>query len=113
MTQLSDDSKVSFTIQQLADIKRLIGIAVWIRSEQMAQRDVVVKIRSKDFKADMPSTHHDTRMLMVENCMLDLENGKKYWQFLHDELHAWGVQPEPSWLQKRGDENDSETDSAI
>lgn len=71
---------VTLTAQEIADLRHLVSVAVWIRSEQLAQRNVQRRLQSvdPDPALPMPETHIDTRSLVIPMCKADLTNGQYY-----------------------------------
>jgi hypothetical protein len=96
------DNTIKFTREQIADLRALVSIAVWIRSEQLAQRDVVRLLNTVDparwVSLPTPATQIDTRALMVAYCVADQENAIKWWTRLDAMLKVLGATDlDPTW----------------
>lgn len=97
-----DAYTTEITPQFLADLRHLVSIAVWIRSEQMAQRDVQRLIRTVDpatwDSIPTPLTFIDTRQLVLGDCADDQANGILMWNKLDAMLDIFGAKAlKSSW----------------
>lgn len=102
----ADAYTMEITPQFLADLRALVSIAVWIRSEQMAQRDVVRLLTTSDPSKwrdiPMPATRIDTRALVLGHCVADHESAIKWWTRLDSALKVLdAANLEPSWRHQQ------------
>lgn len=98
---------LSLEKQQIADLRALVSIAVWIRSEQLTQKDVVRLLATNDpvkwTQIPTPMTRIDTRALVLSYCVADQENAIRWWNRLDGILKLLdATDMQPSWRQENG-----------
>lgn len=92
-------SRVFRSYQDVADLRHLLGIAIWIRSEQLATPNVVRMIAANDTTHMPPPVEINTHALSVDNCQGDLHHSLEWWKRLtvildkhhFAGLHSWHV----------------------
>lgn len=86
--------RTSLSMADIADLRQLVSIAVWIRSEQLAQRDVQRLIKTVDSaewkEVSMPLTFIDSRSLALSHCINEHEAGVVWWNRLNAILESFG-----------------------
>lgn len=77
------------TVAELEEIRRLISIAVWIRSEQLAHPDSVLAIvGGHSGNGGVRLTQIDTHDLDVENARKQFEAGQHWYKKLGELINA-------------------------
>lgn len=80
-----------FTAQEMIDLRALITIAAWIRSEQLAQAGKIIQMGEGPDKLEI-----DTRDLRKKKCAYELKACQEWWHKLTD-LGELTPDMEPSW----------------
>lgn len=94
------EGDVLLSLQELADLRHLISIAVWIRSAQLAQPGAVRLIRSGQVEVSMPPVELDTRDLSLSACHADMVHGQRYWERITKLLEGADALPAQAFWRK-------------
>lgn len=94
------DRKFVLTVQELADLRHLVSIAVWIRSHQLANKGAVRLLRSGAMGEEMPACEIDARDLSVGACQADMVHGQRYWERITKLLEAQDALPAQALWRK-------------
>lgn len=89
---------LSLTVQEVADLRHLISIAVWIRAEQMGSESTIQNIHAHGIATNMLPIQINNDLMQVKAVMADMANGQKWWKRLSALLElANAPQTGPSW----------------
>lgn len=90
---------VAFTPQQLADLRHLINVAIWIRTEQVMNESVaLMTVAPVLLDATLPPVTIINENLNVARAMKDLDFARAYWVRFNQMLKDIGKQSmHPSW----------------
>lgn len=87
-----DDMVVVIKKQDLIDIRCLISIAAWIRSEQLAQAGKIICMGDGPDRLEV-----DTRDLNRASCHKELEACQTWWQKITEILNGAAFDARTSW----------------
>lgn len=94
--------RASLSMTDIAELRALVSIALWIRSEQMIQRDVQRLVKTVDpatwDKVSVPMTFIDTRDLMLSNAIAEQAAARDWWNKLDTILESFDERAlQPKW----------------
>lgn len=101
MSDPNEKSVLTFTSQELADLRHLVSIAVWVRSEQMGAENVVMIIKDQGVDSRVPPIEYINEGFVIRSAMGDMHGGMVWWKRLTALLElADGAGLRPSWSQE-------------
>lgn len=87
-----------FTDEQLAQLKALVRIAVWIRGEQLAHPNAVLRVHLRDEQAHFTGVvaEVDTHNMVVSRARAEFQAGQQLFIQLQQYCEQHAI-PEPEW----------------
>ena len=94
-------TSLTLTAQELADLRHLVSIAVWIRSEQMGAESTLQNIHAHGIATDMWPIQINNDLMQVKAVMADMHHGQLWWKRLTACLELLDSPTlSPSWSQE-------------
>lgn len=101
MTSPMQKTSLTLTAQEVADLRHLVSIAVWIRSEQLGAENVVMQIKAEGIDSVLPPVQLINEGFVVHLAMGDVNGGMHWWKRLTASLELLNsAQLRPSWSKE-------------
>lgn len=97
---MTETTTLTLTAQDLADLRHLVSVAVWIRSEQLGAENVVMQIQGQGVDSRMPPVEFINDGFVIHWAMGELNGGQRWWKRLTASLELLdSAQLQPSWTR--------------